>query len=365
MSKSDWPELQVFVSYSRADKDFADGLAAALEQNENSNIKILIDRRDLPYGEKWWDMLVDFIERSDRVIFIVSPDSIRSNWCKKELDKISEHKRRLVPIVARETPVAELPDDIRAINLMPFSDPKVFDANVARLISTMYQNVEWTRHRRFIDQLADHWEEQKRPRSLLLGGDQMNYFRDWLQKRPPVEPTLSAASLAYMDHSGFFSARDDHFREFRRLGDSLGSMWMWWLGALVGVLGVSGGVSFTLASILPSGFGAGPTLAISLCTALLLGGPAGFYAARALRRWHQEIREAFKAKESEIERYGALTEARAAIAAQERAEADAAELARLRAKEWTTKRATRSETKTSSSGPASESKSSSSGSAAP
>ena len=48
--QSGWPQSLVFISYSRADQDFADKLSAALEASEEGDVKILIDRRDLPYA---------------------------------------------------------------------------------------------------------------------------------------------------------------------------------------------------------------------------------------------------------------------------------------------------------------------------
>ena len=43
-------KLNIFISYSRRDMEFADQLVEALE---SKGFAVKIDRRDLPYGEEW------------------------------------------------------------------------------------------------------------------------------------------------------------------------------------------------------------------------------------------------------------------------------------------------------------------------
>ena len=64
--------LKLFISYSRRDLALADRLVTELEAR---GFAVLIDRRDLPYGEEWQKELADFIRMSDAVIWMVSPDS--------------------------------------------------------------------------------------------------------------------------------------------------------------------------------------------------------------------------------------------------------------------------------------------------
>ena len=43
---------------------------------------VTIDRRDIPYGEEWQKELTDFIRAADTVIWLASPASVISQWCK-------------------------------------------------------------------------------------------------------------------------------------------------------------------------------------------------------------------------------------------------------------------------------------------
>ena len=62
-------KLRVFVSYSRKDMAAADRLVEVLEAN---GFAVTIDRRDLPHGEKWQNVLFEFIRDCDTVVFLVS-----------------------------------------------------------------------------------------------------------------------------------------------------------------------------------------------------------------------------------------------------------------------------------------------------
>ncbi len=77
--------LKVFISYSRRDLGLADRLVSGLEKQ---GVEVLIDRRDLPYGEEWQKELADFIRMSDTVVWLVSPDSIASKWVNWELGEV-------------------------------------------------------------------------------------------------------------------------------------------------------------------------------------------------------------------------------------------------------------------------------------
>ena len=86
-SRSDPPDrgkLRVFISYSREDLDFADQLAAALD---SSGFECFIDREGISGGEAWKRRLGDLISEADTVVFVLSPDSARSETCNWEVEE--------------------------------------------------------------------------------------------------------------------------------------------------------------------------------------------------------------------------------------------------------------------------------------
>jgi len=71
----------VFLSHSSADKPFVRNLAAALA--EDGQIKVWLDEAEIAPGDNIVTKIAQGLD-SDFVLFILSPDSIASNWVKEE-----------------------------------------------------------------------------------------------------------------------------------------------------------------------------------------------------------------------------------------------------------------------------------------
>jgi hypothetical protein len=276
-------------------------------------INVLIDRHDLPFGEKWWPMLVQFIMRCDHAIFVISSDSAKSEPCQKELSEIKRIGRRLVPVMVRETPIGSLHPLVQETNILTMVQPSESNAFAEKLdivVRTLRENQAWTQQRRVIDTLALYWEEQRRPKELILTGDQIGEFEGWLKERPAVEPELSNATLWFLETSKVRSEDSRHFGELRQYQDQAGRVWLGWMEAIAGGIGVVGGAIFAMAGML-EGLWAG---LVGLAAA-----GAGYVTVSTGRSAADKI----KAKEAFLERFGALADARQFIARERKAEAEA------------------------------------------
>jgi hypothetical protein len=77
--------LKVFISYSRRDSsDFAEELVAGLEL---AGFAPFLDRHDIAPGEPWEDRLSALIQQSDTVVYVISPEAVRSERCQWEVDR--------------------------------------------------------------------------------------------------------------------------------------------------------------------------------------------------------------------------------------------------------------------------------------
>src|SRR5438876_9601718 len=78
-------KLKVFISYSRRDaSEFADELVAGLEL---AGFAPFLDRHDISAGEDWEARLGGLIAQSDTVVFVVSPESVKSQRCVWEVER--------------------------------------------------------------------------------------------------------------------------------------------------------------------------------------------------------------------------------------------------------------------------------------
>lgn len=102
---------KVFITYSHLDEDFVDRLVNDLE---NSALDVVLDKKLLGPG----DSLIEIFEQigtSDFLLPILSPNSVDSNWVKKELSvaiikEIEESEFKVIPVIKEE---CELPTGLR------------------------------------------------------------------------------------------------------------------------------------------------------------------------------------------------------------------------------------------------------------
>src|SRR5262245_308151 len=202
--------IKVFISYARANMASADALVAALEPHD---IDVLIDRRDLPYGEEWKPELLDFVRQADSIVFVVSQRSVASSWCKWEVEQVKAHGKRLVPIELESVPRSLLPPEIGDVHILSFvsawSDERPtaeFDTQATVLAKVLGTNRRWTKeHTRYGD-LAGRWNEVQttgaaRAEAVLLRGHALEEAELWISSQPREAPQPTDLQRAYIRES--------------------------------------------------------------------------------------------------------------------------------------------------------------------
>jgi len=79
-----------FISYSSKDDDFAQRLHADLQ---NKSVRCWFAPHDLPIGAKIWDAIDAAIRVHDKVLLILSENSILSDWVEDEVNKAFAEER--------------------------------------------------------------------------------------------------------------------------------------------------------------------------------------------------------------------------------------------------------------------------------
>jgi uncharacterized protein YjbI with pentapeptide repeats len=79
-----------FISYSTKDQEFADRLHADLQ---NKGVRCWFAPHDLPWGAKTWDTIDEAIRIRDKVLLLLSENSIASDWVEDEVSKAFAEER--------------------------------------------------------------------------------------------------------------------------------------------------------------------------------------------------------------------------------------------------------------------------------
>ena len=86
-----------FISYGRKDSlDFAAKLNRRLVDR---GFMVWFDFDAIPVGVDYQKQIDDGIERSDNFVFIISPHSVNSPYCLKEIKLALERQKRIIPLL--------------------------------------------------------------------------------------------------------------------------------------------------------------------------------------------------------------------------------------------------------------------------
>lgn len=105
-------ERVAFISHSTKDKPFVRKLASDLVA---SGIKVWIDEQNILVGDSIPEKIAQGLAESDFFLIVVSENSVKSEWVKKELNSaiVHEIERRKVTILPIRLDGAKMPDAIK------------------------------------------------------------------------------------------------------------------------------------------------------------------------------------------------------------------------------------------------------------
>jgi formylglycine-generating enzyme required for sulfatase activity len=182
-------KTRVFISYSRKDMEFADKLEAALKAR---GFEVLIDREEIYAFEDWWKRIQALIGGADTVVFVLSPDAVKSDVALKEVTHAASLNKRFAPIVCRRVDDAAVPEALRRLNFIFFDDPDQFEASADRLADALQTDIAWVRRHTEFGDTAHQWLEAGRPSGMLLRPPVLDQAEAWLAFRPGGAPAPTA-----------------------------------------------------------------------------------------------------------------------------------------------------------------------------
>lgn len=179
----------VFISYSRKDVDFVRRLHAALSQQQRDT---WVDWEDIPLTADWWREVQAGIEAADAFVFVISPDSVRSDICRQEIEHAVANNKRIIPILHRE--ITEAADRklmhpiISSHNWIFFRESDDFEAAFGSLVNAFNTDLGYVRQHTRLLVRAREWNNNGQNPSLLLRGDDLRDAEKWLAQAVSKEP---------------------------------------------------------------------------------------------------------------------------------------------------------------------------------
>src|SRR5262245_19864892 len=192
-------KLKVFISYSRKDSvAFVDYLFVGLEDRRFAPI---LDRHDIKPGEPWEARLGGLIEQSDTVVFVVSPEAVKSERCDWEINKTLALSKRLLPVIHKSLPDGEIPPKLSELQFIRFDTASGVMRPLRELADALRVDLQWIREHTRLSELATRWDGRGRPESLLLRGDEIDAATTCMAAGNAAAPDSTDAQRAFVTGS--------------------------------------------------------------------------------------------------------------------------------------------------------------------
>jgi WD40 repeat protein len=185
----------VFISYSRHDQDFVQRLHDALAAR---SYEVWVDWHDIPPSAEWFEEIRAGILGADGVVYVISPDSVVSEVCTRELEHAVEQHKRIVPVVHREPDVDPVPPAAAALNWVWLRDGDEFTAGIEVLLRALETDLEHVRTHTRLGVAAGRWESSGRERSQLLRGAELTAAEAWLVAVGDKQPHPTRLQREYL-----------------------------------------------------------------------------------------------------------------------------------------------------------------------
>ncbi len=176
-------KFDAFISFGgHTNRNFVISLSNRLSEK---NYSIFYDVSDIPLMVENREYVYDTILRSDNFIYVISPSTVRSEYCKKELEFALQHNKRIIPILYQELQrEAEMLDGIVA-KKTPLKAPEKgesIDPLIEELSKVLNTDKEYVHtHSELLFQ-ARRWHVMGRNQADLLYGRDRKKAIAWLNE---------------------------------------------------------------------------------------------------------------------------------------------------------------------------------------
>ncbi len=121
--------MQIFVSYARVDKPLCKQIVRTMDVHQ-----VWYDER-LHAGQKWWDQISKRLEWCEGFVYLLSPNSVQSEYCRRELEIARSLGKHIFPVVIQARTV--LPEILRPYQYIDLSEGLTNDS-VKALLDAIY-----------------------------------------------------------------------------------------------------------------------------------------------------------------------------------------------------------------------------------
>ena len=197
-------KVRLFLSYSRAEREFAQALRDRLI---GEGFDAYLDLHDIVKGEPWQERLRGLIQSADSMLFLISPTSVSSEFCDWEVNEAEFLGKRILPVVVVATPDDMVPARLKRLNYTFLDDASTDAAEFFKLTEALRANATWEREQTRLLELTLRWNTANRPMRQLLRGLDVDAAEAWRDQPAPDAPALPPLITLYIGESRRHASR--------------------------------------------------------------------------------------------------------------------------------------------------------------
>jgi WD40 repeat protein len=172
---------QVFISYAEADKEIKEKIEKTLMRH---GFTIWTHEVDIKTGIDFQEAINQGIEEANNIVYLLSPNSLHSHYCQKELDYAFSLDKRVITLLIENTELAQVSTRIQSLQFIDFAeheDEEIYCKNLDKLLNELKQGSHYYEEHKILLTKAIKWQRQNRNRSILLRGHNLEHYQAWLK----------------------------------------------------------------------------------------------------------------------------------------------------------------------------------------
>ncbi|MEP0949257.1 TIR domain-containing protein [Leptolyngbya subtilissima DQ-A4] len=150
-----------------------------------------VDWQDILPLSEWRQEIRQGILDSNNFLFVMSPASLVSKECLKELEYAISFNKRLIPILCQKTSGCKVPASLSSINWISFIGDHSFEQSFQELLLAFDRDLDYVKAHTRLLKLADEWVHHQRDNSFLLRGSNLESVETWLYQKSNLSPALT------------------------------------------------------------------------------------------------------------------------------------------------------------------------------
>ena len=183
---------QVFLSYTQEN-------AAVMRQIRNSlcreGLTVWTNTIDIQTGETFEAAIKHGIEQADNLVYLLSPDSLKSAYCQQELNYALSLNKRIIPVLVSSVEPEQIPPALRCLHYTDLTEnvrEEDYCLDESQLLKILHHEAAYYHDHKIFLVKALKWQQQSRNPSILLRDYNLRRAQAWLQvaqKRTQHQPT--------------------------------------------------------------------------------------------------------------------------------------------------------------------------------